>query len=245
MRVKLFNQELNFITGSENIIAVWRSKVLEAREVTSFSLRIFFNSPESSMKIYKTDDSGINPQPHPKSSIPSKDRYYHRTRKNTVGFFNGPGLKHMAHRFQDLLKTRLQNVVIGQAWTEYDDLYAFVQDMITGPAVEAMCGPRLIEQNQNFVKQFWTLDQDILLFFKGYPRWFCRRAWSNRETLLSSIKNWHTWARANFNESSIEPDGHDKFYGSPLMRTRATYLPEIDLLDADALASQDLSLLWA
>ena len=220
VRVLLFHRELNFVTGSDNIIAVWRSKILEAREVTSFSLRYFFNTLKASMKIYHADDSGITLQPHPKSNIQFHDRYYFHTREDTVGFFNGPGLKHIAHRLQDLLKNRLATLEAHSDWVHYTDLYSFIQDLLTGPAIEAMCGPRLLEHNPSFVDSFWELDSDILLFFKGWPRWLAPRAWKNRQRILQCIKDWHAYARANFSEACVEPDGHDEFYGSPLMRSR-------------------------
>ena len=197
------------------------------------------------MRIYKEDTSGTSFEPHPKSNTPFKDRYYYHNRKIILGFFNGPGLKHMAYRFQTLLQERILQFEIGDTWVEFPDLFLFVQDLLTGPAVEAMCGPRLLSQNPEFVKQFWKLDHDILYFFKALPRWTIPAAWNNRERLLSSVKEWHTYARENFDESCVDSDGHDPCYGSPLMRRRQVCLSQIDSLDADALASQDLGLLWA
>ena len=107
-----------------------------------------------------------------------------------------------------------------------------------------MCGPVLLDQNPTFVDEFWKFDSDMLYFFKGYPRLFAPRAWRNRTRVLDSLKKWHAYARENYEESCIESDGHDRFYGSPLMRSRQDYLPKVDSLDADALASQGLGLIW-
>ncbi|KAI9879878.1 MAG: hypothetical protein M1830_006730 [Pleopsidium flavum] len=197
------------------------------------------------MKIYYADDSGINPQPHPSSNTPFKDRYYFHTRRETVGFFNGPGLKHFGNRFQELLRKQISQLEIGHDWNEFADLYSFIQNLLISPAIEAMCGPTLIGQNPTFVDDFWKFDSNMLYFFRGCPRWLAQRAWKNRDRFLASLKNWHAYARENFEESCIEADGHDRFYGSPLMRSRQSYLPRIDPLDADALASQDLGLIWA
>lgn len=197
------------------------------------------------MKIYHTDDSGINLQPHPSSNVPFKDRYYFHTRKDTVGFFNGPGLKNIAYRFQGLLKARISQLDIAEDWIEFPDLFLFIQDVLTGPVIEAMCGPALIDQCPTFVEDFWKLDGDILYFFKGFPRWLAPRAWRNRDKLLDSVKKWHTYARENFDASFVESDGHDRCYGSPLMRSRQNYPSKVDGLNADALASQDLGLIWA
>jgi hypothetical protein len=245
MRLWLFNTEITFVRGSENINALWRSKILQAREVTCFSLSTFFNTPKAAMKIYYRDDSGISSQPHPKSNVPFKDRYYFHTRKDLVGFFQGPGLKRMAQRFHDRLQDRISNLEVNHDWIEFADLYSFVQDMLTGPAIEAMCGPVLLNRNSTFIDDFWQLDSDILIFFKGLPRWTTPRAWKNRERLLTAVKTWHAYAQEHFDESCVEADGHDRFYGSPIIRLRQNYLPKVDGLDADACAAQDLGLLWA
>ncbi|KAL8755569.1 MAG: hypothetical protein Q9184_004760 [Pyrenodesmia sp. 2 TL-2023] len=174
-----------------------------------------------------------------------RNRYYYQNRKAIVGFFNGPGLKSMGNRFVDLLTKKIGTLDLNQHWTEQEDLYTFVQKLLIGPAVEAMCGPILLEQNPDFGNNFWQLDHDIYYFFKAYPKWLTPGAYRNRSKLLNDVKSWHTIARERFEESSIEPDGHDPFYGSLLMRTRQQYLTNVDGLDADAIASQDLGLLWA
>ena len=244
-RLQLGVTELNFVQGPDDIVSVWRSKMLEAKAVTCFSVRQFFNTPRRAMKIYHEDDSGINLQPHPKSNQPWKDRYYFHTRKETVGFFNGPGLKHFGDRFQQLLKRDVASLQVGPEWTDQSDLYSFIQYLIIGPAIEAMCGPRLLERNPTFAQDFWQFDIDMLYFFKGWPRLLAPRAWRNRTRILNNLKDWHAHAKEHFTENCVESDGHDPFYGSPLMRRRAEYLAQMDGLDADALASQDLGLIWA
>ena len=110
MCLRFFTTKMNFVTGSENIMTVWRSKVLDAKAVTCFSLKNFFDTPDKAMKIYFADNSGINPQPQYNSSRPPKDRYYYLTRKETVGFFNGPGLKHFGNRFGALLTKEIHQM---------------------------------------------------------------------------------------------------------------------------------------
>lgn len=243
--LKLGANRINFVSGADTVARLWRSKNLDATAVTSFSLKEFFSTPDTSMKVYLGDDSGINPQPHPQSNVVEKNRYYYQNRKAIVGFFNGPGLKSMGNRFVDLLTREITTLDLRRLWTEQEDLYEFIQKLLIGPAVSAMCGPVLLEQNPDFGNNFWQIDHDILYFFKGYPKWLAPSAYRNRIKLLNDVKNWHAFARDHFDESCIEADGHDRFYGSPLMRTRQQYLTNVDHLDADAIASQDLGLLWA
>ena len=197
------------------------------------------------MEVYVGDNSGVNPKPHPKSNVATKDRYYYQNRKAVLGFFNGPGLMSMANRFSTLLTREIGQFDIDHEWTDREDLYRFIQDLLIGPALEALCGPVLLKQNPTFGDDLWKMDHDIYYFFKGYPRWLVPRAYLNRDKVVRSVKDWHSFARNNFNDSCIESDGHDPYFGSPLMRTRQEYLSQINSFDADALASQDLGLIWA
>ncbi|KAL8698457.1 MAG: hypothetical protein Q9224_001843 [Gallowayella concinna] len=243
--LKFWTTSINFVTGANNIARLWRCKDLDASAVTSFSLKQFFLTPEKSMEVYLGDDSGISPQPHPLSNIAEKNRYYYQNRKAIVGFFNGPGLMSMGNRFSHLLVNEIHRLEVPDDWINETDLYSFVLRVVIGPAVEAMCGPVLLEENPNFGNDFWKMDHDIFYFFKGYPKWLAPSAFQNRIKLLNGVKHWHTFARSHFDATCIESDGHDRFYGSPLMRSRQQYLTKIDCLDADAIASQDLGLLWA
>lgn len=197
------------------------------------------------MRAYMGDDSGINPKPHPNSNVAHNNRYYFQNRRHIVGFFNGSGLRNLGNRFADLLTERITEVEVGDGWTKHTDLYGFIQRLLIGPAIEAMCGPVLLQHNPAFGEDLWKLDSDILYFFKAYPTWLVPRAYRNRAKLLRNVKNWHAYARNNFDNFCVEADGHDRFYGSPLIRSRQGYLSKVDSLDADALASQDLGLLWA
>ncbi len=243
--LQFFTTRINFVTGPDIIASLWRLKELDANAVTCFSLKNFFSTPEKSMKVYVEDVSGVDPKPHLKCNLATKDRYYFQNRKAILGFFNGPGLMSMGNRFSALLIKEIRQMAVGHEWTEHEDLYGFIQNLLIGPAVEALCGPVLLKQNPTFGDEFWKMNDDIYYFFKGYPRWLVPSAYQNRSKLLRSVKDWHSFARNNFHDSCIEPDGHDPYYGSALMRTRQDYLSQLDSFDDDALASQDLGLLWA
>lgn len=243
--LQFFTTRINFVTGSENITTLWRFKELDAKAVVCFSLKNFFSTPKNSMKVYAGDSSGVSPKPHGESNIATKDRYYYQNRKAILGFFNGPGLTSMGNRFSALLTKEISRIDVSHEWTDHDDLHRFILNLLIGPAVEALCGPVLLKQNPTFGDELWRMNHDVYYFLKGYPRWFASRAYSNRDKLLRSVKGWHSFARDNFHDSCIESDGHDPHYGSALMRARQDYLSQIDYLDADALASQDLGLIWA
>lgn len=90
------------------------------------------------MKVYVGDSSGVNPKPHFKSNVATKDRYYYQNRKTVTGFFNGPGLISLGNRFSALLTKEIGQIDMSHGWTEHEDLYEFIQNVLIGPAVEAM-----------------------------------------------------------------------------------------------------------
>ena len=66
------------------------------------------------------------------------DRYYFLTRKETVGFSNGPGLKHFGNRFGAALTKEIGRLDLDDCnndWVKHDDLYAFIQNLLIGPAI--------------------------------------------------------------------------------------------------------------
>ena len=133
---------------------------------------------------------------------------------------------------------------IGNDWVEMPDFYSFVQILVSTAAVEAMCGPYLLKLNPTWIQDFWQFDKSLPKFLSGFPRLFARSAYKARGRCLEGIKVWHRYAQENFDESCIRPDGYDPFFGSSLMRSRQKIWAGMEPMDADAIASEDLGILW-
>lgn len=205
----------------------------------------FFGTTKRALRFYNEDDSGISLQPHPESRIEPEHRVYYHTHKVTQEFMSGPGLAVFTSRFQDSLRTQISKSEINENWVELPDLFSFLRDMLSTAAVTTMCGPSLLALSPNMVQDLWDFDRSLPSFFKGYPRWLAPKAWKSRQRCLDNFKRWQAFAAQNFDNSCIGKDGHDPYYGAPLMRSRQEYFSKMESLDQDALASENVGLMWA
>lgn len=233
------------ISGFDAINAVWKAKSLDSKPGVCISMERFFGASKAALQFYDADDSGIGPQPHPNSSVEEAHRIHYITHKAAKGFMTGPGLRILTNRFQALLKSQISKSGIDENWTELPDFFSFFRDMISNAAITAMCGPSLLELNPNLIQDLWEFDRYLPYLFKGYPSWLAPNAWKSRKRCLESLKTWQTFAKNNFNDSCIEADGHDRYFGAPLMRARQQYFSQMPMLNDDDVASQNIGLIWA
>lgn len=161
---------INFVIEFENVAKLWRFKELDVNAVVCFFLKNFFSTPKKSIKVYVENNSNVNPKPHPKSNVATKNQYYYQNRKAVLGFFNGPDLMSMTNRFSTLLIREIGQFDIDHEWTNHENLYRFIQNLLINPAFEALCGPVLLKQNSTFGNDLWKINHNIYYFFKNYPR---------------------------------------------------------------------------
>lgn len=244
VRLFFFNMQANVISGFDNLSAVWRANALDTKPAACLALQRFFHTPTAALKFWMADNSGASINPHPDSNVRPENRIYFHTNRSTHEFMAGKGLKLFANRFQDLLLKQVSKTNIGNEWLEMPDLYSFVQVTLSTAAVEALCGPALLKLSPTWIQDFWEFDKSLPKFLSRFPRLFAPAAYKARGRCLEGIKSWHKYAQENFDESCIEPDGFDPFFGSSLMRSRQKIWANMEPMDADAIASEDLGILW-
>lgn len=115
---------------------------------------------------------------------------------------------------------------------------------LTAAVLDSMCGTTLVKSNPHFLRDFWTLDHNIMTLFTRTPRFLASGAYEARDRALSTIKEWHTWARANFDAKSVDVNGDDPFWGTKFFRDRQNMFFNMDGFDADAVASHELAFIW-
>ena len=160
-------------------------------------------------------------------------------------FISGPGLRNLTNQFQTMLKSQVSKSGIDENWTELPDFFSFISDMVSIAAITAMCGPSLLELNPNLVQDLWEFGKSLPYLFKGYHSWLALNAWKSRRKWLESLKKWHTFAKNSFNYSIIDSDGHDRYFGSPLIKARQQYFSNMPIISDDDNASENLGLIWA
>ena len=240
-----FGQEANIVSGAAHVSAIWRSRVLDTKPAAVLALTRLFATPARALRFWADDDSGTNPRPHPHSNpVASDQRLYFHTHRTTHAFMTGKSLKQFADRFQGLLVGWLERQPIGAEWTELEDLHGFVQTMLATAGVEAMCGPTLLKLCPNWVDDFWLFDSYLPKFLGGLPWLRARKGYYARQRCLDGIKAWHRHAQTHFDPAQVEADGTDPFFGSSLMRSRQEMWAKMPAMDTDAIASEDLGILW-
>ncbi|MCJ1314666.1 hypothetical protein MMC25_008348 [Agyrium rufum] len=203
-------------------------------------------SPKKTMRFYRADNSGVNIRPHPDSSIKQEHRIYYHNFRTTHDFLTGQGLRKFAYRMQANLRTMVSKTEASSQWTEYKDLYVFVQQLLFPAAVEAMCGPVLLSLSPTFTSDFWEFDNHFPFFFKKYPRWLIPKGFRARDRLLQAVKSWLTYAHANFDQSMVSADGDwDPLFGSQFIRSRQDYCGKMADMSENAIASSELGMIWA
>lgn len=246
-RLKFGLLDVFIVSGRENVAAIWRNSTwINSKASVCLVIHQVFKTPRQAMEAYYSDDSGINIRPHPGTTVNAKDRIFHLTHKVLNNLLTGPGLKPLTTRFEANLRRQFSNDEIGHEWKEYPDLYLFMRTKIFRAAVESMCGPYLLRLSPTFVDDFWEFDHHILNFFKRFPRFMMPKAFSARENCLQAIRQWHQFANEHREESSSESgDDADTAFGTKQLRARQDYFLKMEHMNADAIASADLGLIWA
>lgn len=118
---------------------------------------------------------------------------------------------------------------------------------VSRAVIESMCGTYILSLNPSLISDFWEFDRRVPLLYKGFPRWLCPSVYKARKRMLVSIKKWHKYGHEHSDCTKIGPadPDWDPYWGSKLVRARQEYGLRMGTLDADALAAEDLGLLFA
>lgn len=244
VRVRLLAQDFYILQGTKNILALFRQRHISAFVMHGFLLRNVFRLPKAATTIYHNDNSGEYPTPNPNSNVESRNRVDFLTRSSFQRFLTGPGLAPLSKRFQRNITKRIQSLSIGNDWLQWDDFMDLFHNEVTSAILDSMCGTSLMELNPSFNKILWALDHNVMTLFTKTPKILAPEAHSCRDSALAAIKNWHTWARENFDPASIGPDGDDPYWGTKFFRDRQGMFYGMEGFDADAVASEELAFIW-
>ena len=202
--------------------------------------------PTKALELYSLDNSGLNAKPLPNTAVASHNRVDHLTHLSIAKFTSGKGLQGFYDRWITAFKVNLQSLDVGDEWVEVPDLVNFFKEEFGAAATHAICGPILMRANPKFMRDLDEYDQCMPYLTKGFPRWMIPKSYAVRNKLLGDIKEWHSIAREQFMESSIDPDGDfDPFWGSEFIWTRQKLFASMDNFDYDAYAASDLGFIWA
>ncbi|KAI3331580.1 cytochrome P450 [Xylariaceae sp. AK1471] len=248
VRVKILTQEFYVTRGPENIKALFKSSwACTSIPFVKFALGYAFGLPAKALSLYDKDDSGGGHVPHPGSTVEARNRIDYRVHQSLARFLEGKGLVPFWNRFADNITHKLHSLHdrIGSDWEYHADLMKVVGDETTVSILNALCGPYLLSLNPHFLQDYWNFDRNLQTYLQGVPWFLAPRAYAVRKRVLNAVQVWQQHARGHFNDSAINADGDDPFWGSSFFRERQEMFLEMDGFDYAAIASQDFGAIWA
>ena len=97
------------------------------------------------------------------------------------------------------------------------------------------------------MEDFWEFVASVPTLVKGLPYWMSPKPYRVRCRLLDAIKKWHKMAHehSDCTKTGANDPEWEPYFGSKFMRTRQEYTRGMDFMNADALAAEDLGLIFA
>ncbi|KAL9582018.1 MAG: hypothetical protein Q9203_005665 [Teloschistes exilis] len=193
------------------------------------------------------DKSGASAIPMEGSNVEPEYRLNYFQVKAAQKHLSGTCLTQMTEHSMKVLRRRIHESDIGDQWTEMPDLFTFLQHEVFSAAVESLTETYLLNQFPGFVDDFWEFDRSVPTMIKGLPHWLAPRPYKVRQRLLDAVKSWHKYARQHSDSSKTAPEDPewDPLWESKLMRAREEYSKGVDFMNEDALAAEDLGLIFA
>ena len=244
--LKLLVTDLYLVSGPENIKTLFRQPDLHTKIYRALSFKTMCKMPKDALAFWMSDDSGMLAQPHPESHVPAHLRVDYMTHDGVAKILTGIGLKPLCDRFTRNLSQRLlANTSVGVEWVEYPDLFAFMQNELLTPAMEALWGTKVFSLEPAFSQDIWHFSRGLPYLAKGYPRWLAPSAYRARDKCLESVKRWHSSISASL---ATPPEGMDRWnpeYGTEFVKYRHRMWSQMPRMNVDAIASEDLGMMWA
>lgn len=246
VQLKLLIRDIYVVSGPELIQALWKEPSLHTKAYRSLSIVNILGIPKHAIDWWILDDSGHHAQPHPESKVPAHLRIEHLHTALSLKFLTGRSLASFSLRFTRSLRDRLQSQASANTeWTEYPDLFAFMQAQLFPCALEAMCGTKLLSINPDFVQEYWAYNKYLPLLAKGYPQWSCPFAYRARDKCLEGIKKWHKIVSSTLHAPTTDPKEWVPEYGAEIIKSRHEIWSKMPFMDVDAMAGEDLGMIWA
>lgn len=205
-------------------------------------------TPGHIVPLYSEDHSGQLLKPLSGSHVQPEDRirYFHtRTAHQLLAGANGIRI---GERYMEILSRNIStDTHIGEDRIELPDLWYFVRALVFPASTETLFGSFILSLNPKLFEDFWAFDRSVPTLIKGLPRWLSARAHRHRDTMLRAIKRWHHFANEHSDFSRIGPEDPDwdPYFGSKYVKARQKFLHEVEIMNCDGRASEDLGLLFA
>lgn len=239
--------ELCFVTGPNNITAIFKSsRSFAVKASVVIAMDRLFGTPKHIVSFYDADNSGFQTTPHPWSNVEPNNRIHHIVHTQVVKHLCGSALKSMSNRLMDNVGKIVFACGIGYEWLDMPDLFEFCQVKLLHVSLDTMFGLYLTVLNSEFVSEYWKFDECILNLIKGLRRFLSSQSWKARDKCLESLKRYHEYVSRLYDADGCKDyQGLDPFFGTEFIRQRNEAFFKMTPMNADAMASEHLAIMWA
>jgi len=214
----------------------------------AFAMKNVLGTPAHTLPLYERDESGQLAVPLLGSKTPKEHRIRYFHGRAAHHFLTGQNGLRIGERYLEILSQNLRtDTCVRYEWTKSVDLSLFIQNLVFPAGTESIFGSAILSLNPNLTEDFWNFERNIPTLLKQVPRWLAPRAHRSRDKMQGIIKRWHAYAneRTDFNKVGSKDSDWEPFLGTKFVKERQRFLHDIDIMDADGRASEDLGLLFA
>jgi hypothetical protein len=215
--LKVANVRCVVSVNPQHIIAIFKnSRFLSARSITEHSAKYLLDIPDSVIRFYRNDDSGMAAEPRKGSNVLPENRILYMQTHSAQKWMASPHLEPLGALFRRFLSQNTEALEIGDEWVNYTNLFAFLQSTFVKANIETLMGTKIFELNPNLLEDFGTAKSSAPEFFKALPSWLIPKATRARQRVFDAIEAWHDYALAkgdHTNTGDTEPDW-DPIWGS-------------------------------
>jgi hypothetical protein len=245
VRLRLPGKNPFLIQGVSNVKRLLNAglSVTNPAHGQNFIVSQLFGMPRAAAQMFEKDDSGYAATPRAGSNVKECNRVCYKDRKLLMDMLSGPELEGVIARFQAAFDKRMGKLAARieneNDWVQEQDLWEFLTTHVTPAAIEALCGPALVDVvDKDFVQDFWRFDDWVPAITKGAPAWLFPRAYAVRDKLLASLVRWRNMLL------------HRRGGDDDAEAVTPSMMAKMDLLDVEgwsvqAIAALDLGLIWA
>jgi hypothetical protein len=131
-------------------------------------------------------------------------------------------------------------------WTQIEDTWSFLEQVVTRCALEALFGSDLFKQYPSVVRDLWEYEEAIEDYLPGMPRFMVPSAVAEtRDRLLQGIEKWLNLNHSGSDFARIEATDPewDASKGSKFVQERDHVLANVKVVDIKARAAEMLRLM--
>lgn len=238
-----------FITTNPNHVNIIlrNSKKMTNLPVTTWAMRHLTGVPEIAVQLFQADDSGVMAIPRKGSQVAPERRLKFLAGQTLRKFLAADHLVALNENYLRFLIRGFDSFEVSDQWVSSPDLYALIQRISIRPSIQALVGSKIFEIYPGLIEDLILFQSRTPQFFRCIPLWLIPRARDARRRLIEGIKRWHSYAfeHSDINETGPDDPDWEPFFGTKMIKTRQQYSLKVKEMTPDAIAAEDLGLLFA